>query len=70
MVLLTQVNGVSKITENIFENRFMHVPELKEWEQTLKLETKVQLLKALPNSRSNGYRPKSLCKSRVSRSYS
>ena len=29
MVLLTQVEGVSKIKENIFENRFMHVPELK-----------------------------------------
>ena len=29
MVLLTQVKGESKITEDIFENRFMHVPELK-----------------------------------------
>ena len=29
MVLLTQANGTSKIKENIFENRFMHVPELK-----------------------------------------
>jgi UDP-N-acetylglucosamine 1-carboxyvinyltransferase len=29
MVLLTQVKGVSKIKENIFENRFMHVPELR-----------------------------------------
>ena len=29
MVLMTQVNGISKITENIFENRFMHVSELK-----------------------------------------
>ena len=26
---MTQANGVSKIKENIFENRFMHVPELK-----------------------------------------
>ena len=32
MVLMTQANGLSKISENIFENRFMHVPELKEWE--------------------------------------
>ena len=32
MVLMTQANGTSKIKENIFENRFMHVPELKEWE--------------------------------------
>ena len=29
MVLLTQSEGISKITETIFENRFMHVPELK-----------------------------------------
>jgi UDP-N-acetylglucosamine 1-carboxyvinyltransferase len=28
MALLTQANGTSKITETIFENRFMHVPEL------------------------------------------
>ena len=29
MVLMTQASGLSKIKENIFENRFMHVPELK-----------------------------------------
>jgi len=29
MVLMTKANGLSKIKENIFENRFMHVPELK-----------------------------------------
>ena len=29
MVLMTSANGVSKIKENIFENRYMHVPELK-----------------------------------------
>ena len=29
MVLMTKANGFSKIKENIFENRFMHVPELK-----------------------------------------
>ena len=29
MILMTQAKGVSKIEENIFENRFMHVPELK-----------------------------------------
>ncbi len=29
MVLMTQCEGISKITETIFENRFMHVPELK-----------------------------------------
>ena len=29
MILMTQAKGCSKIEENIFENRFMHVPELK-----------------------------------------
>ena len=29
MVLMTTVEGVSKIKENIFENRFMHVSELR-----------------------------------------
>tara|TARA_A100001011_G_scaffold400105_1_gene512365 strand:- start:1888 stop:3156 length:1269 start_codon:yes stop_codon:yes gene_type:complete len=29
MVLMTKAIGTSKIKENIFENRFMHVPELK-----------------------------------------
>ena len=29
MVLMTQANGKSKIKETIFENRFMHVPELR-----------------------------------------
>ncbi len=29
MVLMTKADGFSKIKENIFENRFMHVPELK-----------------------------------------
>ena len=28
MVLMTKANGTSNIRENIFENRFMHVPEL------------------------------------------
>ena len=29
MVLMTRAEGISKIKESIFENRFMHVPELK-----------------------------------------
>ena len=29
MVLLLRASGTSRITENIFENRFMHVPELR-----------------------------------------
>jgi UDP-N-acetylglucosamine 1-carboxyvinyltransferase len=38
MVLLTQVNGVSKIKENIFENRFMHVQELARFGANIKLK--------------------------------
>ena len=29
MVLMTRAKGISKIKESIFENRFMHVPELR-----------------------------------------
>ena len=29
MVLMTRAKGISKIKENIFENRFMHVSELR-----------------------------------------
>ena len=29
MVLMLRASGTSKIIENIFENRFMHVPELR-----------------------------------------
>ena len=29
MVLMTQANGLSRIKESIFENRFMHAPELR-----------------------------------------
>ena len=29
MVLMTRAEGISTIKENIFENRFMHVPELR-----------------------------------------
>ena len=39
MVLLTQVNGISKIKEEIFENRFMHVPELKRMRKILPWQT-------------------------------
>jgi len=29
MVLMSRASGISKVKENIFENRFMHVPELR-----------------------------------------
>ena len=45
MVLLTQVNGVSKIKENIFENRFMHVPELKRMGAQIEIKNKTAIIK-------------------------
>ena len=40
MVLMTQATGLSKIQENIFENRFMHVPELKRMGAKIKIKNK------------------------------
>ena len=45
MVLMTQASGVSKIRENIFENRFMHIPELKR--MGAKIEIKMLIFTAL-----------------------
>ncbi len=40
MLLMTQANGISKIKENIFENRFMHVPELKRMGAKIEIKNK------------------------------
>ena len=45
MVLLTQASGVSRITENIFENRFMHVPELKRMGAQIEIQNKTAIIK-------------------------
>ena len=45
MVLLTQANGISKIKENIFENRFMHVPELKRMGANIEIKNKTAIIK-------------------------
>ncbi len=45
MVLLSQANGVSKIKENIFENRFMHVPELKRMGAQIEIKDKVAIIR-------------------------
>ena len=37
MVLMSKANGTSKIKENIFENRFMHVPELNRMGAKIKI---------------------------------
>jgi len=45
MVLLTQVKGVSRIKEDIFENRFMHVPELKRMGAQIEIKNKTAIIK-------------------------
>ena len=44
MVLLTQAKGLSKIKENIFENRFMHVPELKRMGAKIEIKNKTSFI--------------------------
>ena len=45
MVLLTQANGVSKIKEEIFENRFMHVPELNRMGANIETKNNIAIIK-------------------------
>ena len=45
MVLLTQSNGKSKIREDIFENRFMHVPELKRMGADIEIKGKTATIR-------------------------
>jgi UDP-N-acetylglucosamine 1-carboxyvinyltransferase len=45
MALLTQVEGLSTIEESIFENRFMHVPELNRLGAQITLQGNVALIK-------------------------
>ena len=45
MVLMTQAKGLSKIRENIFENRFMHVPELKRMGAKIEIKNKTAFIK-------------------------
>ena len=44
MVLMTRANGVSKIKENIFENRYMHVPELKRMGADIKIRGRIAII--------------------------
>ncbi len=44
MVLMTQAKGISKIKENIFENRFMHVPELKRMGAKIDIKNKAAFI--------------------------
>ena len=45
MVLMTRAHGTSKIKESIFENRFMHVPELKRMGANIEIKNKTAIIK-------------------------
>ena len=45
MVLMTRAEGTSKIKENIFENRFMHVPEIKRMGADITIKGKTAIIK-------------------------
>ena len=45
MVLMSRARGVSKIKENIFENRFMHVPELKRMGADIEIKNKTATIR-------------------------
>ncbi|WP_297887785.1 UDP-N-acetylglucosamine 1-carboxyvinyltransferase [Sulfurihydrogenibium sp.] len=45
MTLLCFADGVSEITENIFENRFMHVPELNRLGANIEIKGKTAIIK-------------------------
>tara|TARA_B100000579_G_scaffold434914_1_gene456912 strand:- start:12663 stop:13916 length:1254 start_codon:yes stop_codon:yes gene_type:complete len=49
MVLMTKASGVSKIKENIFENRFMHVPELKRMGAKIDIKKNTAFIKGPTN---------------------
>ena len=45
MVLMTRAQGISRIKESIFENRFMHVPELKRMGANIEIKNKTAIIK-------------------------
>jgi len=45
MVLMTRAQGISKIKESIFENRFMHIPELKRMGANIEIKNKTAIIK-------------------------
>ena len=45
MVLMTRAQGISRITESIFENRFMHIPELKRMGANIDIKNKIAIIK-------------------------
>ena len=51
MALMTVTEGVSKITENIFENRFMHVTELARMGADISVKGNVAVVRGVPRLR-------------------
>jgi len=49
MVLMSKAQGLSKITENIFENRFMHVPELRRMGAKISTKNNIALISGPTN---------------------
>ena len=45
MVLMTHAQGTSRIKENIFENRFMHVPELRRMGANIDIKNETAIIK-------------------------
>ncbi len=52
IVLMCGANGISKITENIFENRFMHIPELNRMGAKIKIKGNQAIVQG--NKKLNG----------------
>ena len=48
MSLLSVVDGVSVITETVFENRFMHVAELNRMGANIKIDGRTAIIEGVP----------------------
>jgi UDP-N-acetylglucosamine 1-carboxyvinyltransferase len=48
MVLLSVAEGSSVVTENVFENRFMHVPELRRMGARITVEGRTAVIEGVP----------------------
>ncbi len=47
MILMTLVNGTSEIKETIFENRFMHIPELNRMGADISIDGNIAIIKGI-----------------------
>lgn len=48
MALLTKANGMGMVTETVFENRFMHVDELRRMGADIKIEGRTAVVQGVP----------------------